>query len=93
MSFLNTYAAVSGMAGSQEVDGYKKINFFIRNAVTFIANDSETHSLLVNMNGRVGEAGTFELKPGEVLSDLYTTCDELYVQGIGGAVPFRAVGS
>ncbi len=87
------HSSISGTAGANDTDGNAKLVFVIRNAVTFIANDSPTNGLLVNFDAPIGRAGTILLYPGEALSDLKLQCNELYVQGVGGAAEFRAVGS
>ena len=90
---INRASSISSIAGSLDTDGNRKMNFVIRHAVNFIANDSEEHPLQVNFDAPVGREGTILLYPGEAMSDLVIQCQELYVQGIGGPVPFRAVGS
>lgn len=90
---INTHSSIAGNAGPNDTDGNAKLVFVINNAVNFIANDSPTHALMVNFDAPVGRAGTITLYPGESLSDLKLQCSELYVQGVGGAAAFRAVGS
>lgn len=87
------HSSINDKAGPLDTDGNTKRVFVIKNAVTFIANDSPTFGLLVNFDAPIGRAGTIFLYPGEVLSDLKLECGELYVQGVGGAAEFRAVGS
>lgn len=89
----DTHSSISDTAGATIPDGNRKRVFVCRYAVNFIANDSPSYDLLINFDQPVGRPGTITLKAGEVMSDLHIVCDELYAQGVGAAVPFRAVGS
>ena len=89
----NMPSAVMGTAGQDDTDGHKKYNFVCNTSINFIANDSDTHSLLFCLDSPVGSAGTMELKAGETVSDIPVTCREIYAQGVGGTVPFRAFGA
>ncbi len=90
--FSGQQSAVNAMAGAGEEAGYQKYNFICTKAINFVANDSGEHALEINFDRPVGQAGTIVLYPGETMSDMQLSCRELYAKGIGGAVPFRAVG-
>ncbi|MCL2434273.1 MAG: hypothetical protein FWD16_07155, partial [Clostridia bacterium] len=91
MQYLQSHSSVQGVA--QVNDGDKARPFKCRNSVNFISNDDGANQLLVNLDSPVGSAGTFTLWPGEAMSDLIISCRELYVQGVGGPVAFRALGA
>lgn len=87
------HSSVVATAGATEADGSRPYVFVCRNAVNFVANDSGSNALDVNFDAPIGRAGTFRLYPGETMSDLQISCREIFVRGVGAAVPFRAVGS
>lgn len=89
---LKKGSSVDGIAYADEAAGYRGLSFVCRQVVSFIANDSDTADLLFNLDAPVGQGGTVRLRPGEVLSDYPVSCEKIYVQGKGAAVPFRAAG-
>jgi hypothetical protein len=89
----STHSVVNGIAGQDDSERYRARAFSCRRAVNFISNDSDTGTLLCNFDAPVGSAGTIILRPGEAMSDLFIACRQLYAQGMGADVPFRAVGS
>jgi hypothetical protein len=93
MQFLSNHSSIQGVAGPDIADGYAGRPFACRHAVNFISNDSDANRLLVNLDAPVGAAGTFTLWPGEAMSDLLISCRMIYLQGMGGPVPFRALGA
>jgi len=89
----DTHSSIAAVAGPNMTDGNRQMTFALNYGVNFIANDSDTYDLYINFDEPVGRAGTITLKAGEIMSDLRILCRNLYVQGRGGDVPFRAVGS
>lgn len=89
---LKKGSSVDGVAYADEAAGYRSLSFVCKQTVSFIANDSDSYALLFNLDAPVGQAGTVRLRPGEILSDYPVACSKIYVQGVGAAVPFRAVG-
>ena len=92
MRFLKQGTSVNSTALKDDTFGYKAHNFVCTEQVSFVANDSATNDLYLHFDAPVGQGGTIILKAGEILSDYPISCRELYVQGIGADVPFRAVG-
>lgn len=72
--------------------GFILQTFVIKQKVVFISNDSDTYDLEVNFDQTTDQNGTFTLKAGEAVSDMPITCSTLSVNGVGGSVPFRALG-
>jgi len=87
------HSSIIANAGQYDQDGHKPYPFVCKNAINYVANDSATNALYLNFDAPIGSAGTIKLLAGEVISDLKISCRELYAQGIGSTVNFRAVGS
>lgn len=68
------------------------IPFTLNEKLNFIVNDSSDFDLEINFDATVDQSGTFTLKVGETLSDVNMSCTTIAVRGIGGSVPFRALG-
>jgi len=86
-------AVIGGTAYDDQNLASQAITFFCRQAVNFVANDSDSFSMLVNFDAPAGLGGTIRIRAGEVLNDLPISCSSLYVRGEGGSVPFRALGA
>ena len=93
VAFLkDMHSSISMTAGGNSTDGNQKIIFVCNQEINFVSNDSEDTALFINFDAPVGYAGTITLLPGETVDNLKRTCKELYAQGNGKPVPFRALG-
>lgn len=90
--FRDQHASLNMTAGGTSTDGYQKNVFVCNQEINFVSNDSEDTALFINFDAPVGYAGTITLLPGETVDNLKRACKELYAQGNGKAVPFRALG-
>lgn len=90
--FRDQHASLNMTAGGNSTDGYQKNVFVCNQEINFVSNDSEDTALFINFDAPVGYAGTITLLPGETVDNLKRACKELYAQGNGKPVPFRALG-
>ena len=74
-------------------DGSIKRGFMCRQKLVYFTNDSPTYDVLVNINGTIGESGTFTVKAGESINDVPMESTYVCIQSINGNAAVRMLGA